>query len=66
MRSLADQWVAERKMMRLVTAPDFLRELLASYVATQMKQGEAERSGESISHRSCQAASTQEAARSFR
>lgn len=39
-RSLAEQWVTERRVVRLVTVPDFLRELRAGYDATQQKQGE--------------------------
>ncbi len=40
-RSLSERWVAERKVVRLVTVPDFLRELRAGYDATQQKQGES-------------------------
>lgn len=36
-RSLAERWVAERKAVRLVTVPDFLRELRAGYDAMQQK-----------------------------
>ena len=39
-RSLAERWVAGRKVVRLVTVPDFLRELRAGYDAAQQKQGE--------------------------
>ncbi|HEU5367056.1 MAG TPA: ATP-binding protein, partial [Ktedonobacterales bacterium] len=38
-RSLAERWVVERKVVRLVTVPDFLRELRAGYDVTQ-QQGE--------------------------
>src|SRR5690349_1994903 len=40
-RSLAERWIAERKVVRLVTVPDFLRELRAGYDAAQQKQGES-------------------------
>ncbi len=40
-RSLAERWVAQRKVVRLVTVPDFLRELRTGYDATQQKQGES-------------------------
>ena len=33
--------MTERKVVRLVTVPDFLRELRAGYDATQQKQGES-------------------------
>jgi len=39
-RSLTRLWLTERKVVRLVTVPDFLRELRAGYDATQQKQGE--------------------------
>ena len=39
-RSLAERWLAERKVVRLVTVPDFLRELRAGYDPTRQVQGE--------------------------
>ena len=39
-RSLAKRWLAERKVVRLVTVPDFLRELRAGYDPTRQVQGE--------------------------
>ncbi len=39
-RSLAERWLAERKVVRLVTVPDFLRELRAGYDPTRQLQGE--------------------------
>ena len=39
-RSLAERWLAERKVARLVTVPDFLRELPAGYDAARQTQGE--------------------------
>jgi DNA replication protein DnaC len=39
-RSLAGRWLAARKVVRLVTVPDFLRELRAGYDAARQKQSE--------------------------
>jgi DNA replication protein DnaC len=40
-RSQAERWIFEHKVVRLVTVPDFLHELRAGYDATHQKQGES-------------------------